>query len=181
MVSAKSMIHLLVDGYNIIGDWPHLLNISHGNGLDAARHLLIESLSNYSATRGFYTQLVFDAYGSQAPLQQEVVTDRLCVYYTEAGQTADTYIEKACAQLQHSYRTTRQRVIVATSDRAQQLTVVGYGAEWMSARKLEADVRSAQHCIRQTTNRYTRARGRTLAYGLDPKTREKLSRLRFGS
>lgn len=180
MPGNRVSIHLLVDGYNIIGDWPHLLTASREDGLEAARHHLIEAMSNYSAARGFHTQLVFDAYGSQLPLQQEVVTDRLSVYYTESGQTADTYIEKACAQLRHSCRTLRQRVIVATSDRAQQLTVVGYGAEWMSARKLEVDVRSAQQQTRQATTRHTSARGSTLARGLDPKTREKLSRLRFG-
>lgn len=170
---------LLVDGYNMIGAWPLLVQKKQQEGFDAARRELIEILANYSARKGLDTHLVFDAHGVQSPSVHEVVTDRLSVHYTNFGQTADTYIEKVCAQLMHQSRR-NHRIIVATSDRVHQLTVTGYGAEWMSARQLESDI----HLIHQQSLRRRPRRpqpaSRSLMSGLNQEAQEKLMRLRFG-
>ena len=39
---------LLVDGYNIIHDWPELRALTEKTGLDAARDRLLETLADYS-------------------------------------------------------------------------------------------------------------------------------------
>ncbi len=170
---------LLVDGYNMIGAWPLLVQRKQQDGFDAARRELIEILANYSASKGLDTHLVFDAHGVPSPSVQEAVTDRLSVHYTAFGQTADTYIEKVCAQLMHRSRR-NHRVIVATSDRVHQLTVTGYGAEWMSARQLESDIHLIhQQSLRRRPRRPQPAR-RSLMSGLDQEAQEKLMRLRFG-
>lgn len=88
---------LLVDGYNIIGTWSSLKKTRDGTGLEAARWQLAEALLNYSAFQGFVTQIVFDAQYQNTGSNQEIITQNLSVYYTDFGQTADTYIEKACA------------------------------------------------------------------------------------
>lgn len=171
---------LLVDGYNMIGAWPSLVQVKRQEGFDAARRELIEVLANYSARKGLDTHLVFDAHGVQSPSVQEIITEHLAVYYTAYGQTADTYIEKICAQLMHKSRK-NHRVIVATSDRVHQLTVVGYGAEWMSARQLESDIHHThRQCQRRRPQRRTPPAGRSLLSGLDQDVQEKLMRLRFG-
>ena len=169
---------LLVDGYNMIGAWPLLAQRKQQDGFDAARRELVEILANYSARKGLDTHLVFDAHGVRTPSSQEVVTDHLSVHYTAFGQTADSYIEKVCARLMHQSRR-NHRIIVATSDRVHQLTVTGYGAEWMSARQLESDIHlTHRHSHRR--QRHAPPAHRSLLSGLDQEAQEKLRRLRFG-
>jgi uncharacterized protein len=170
---------LWVDGYNIIGAWPALQQTRDQDGLEIARSELIEALANYSAYQGFETHLVFDAYGQATPAAQEVVTQHLNVHYTGFGQTADSYIERVCAQNRRGAGL-EQRLIVATSDRAQQLTVMGYGAEWMSAHQLALEVRASFQSIKQRQRQRQRPAKRSLMHALDQSAREKLTRLRYG-
>ncbi|MHC5729642.1 MAG: NYN domain-containing protein, partial [Nostoc sp.] len=88
---------LLVDGYNIIGAWPCLKKTRDRVGLEAARGELVEAMTGYSAFQGYETQIVFDAQYQNCASNKEIVTELLSVYYTDFGQTADTYIEKSCA------------------------------------------------------------------------------------
>lgn len=171
--------NLLVDGYNIIGAWASLDRVQNADGLIAAREALIETLTNYSAFRGFYTQIVFDAYAQAEPSHQEQVTRNLVIHYTDYGQTADSYIEKVCAQFRSS-RTRKSRIVVATSDRIQRQTVVGYGAEWMSAQQLEADVQFSKLGVEQHQQPSKRPSSRYLMNNLDKSVQEKLRRMRFG-
>ena len=55
------------------------------------------SAANYSTYEGYETWAVFDAYGEAIPASQEVTTPYLSVHCTGYGQTADSYIERACA------------------------------------------------------------------------------------
>ncbi|MBD0267277.1 NYN domain-containing protein [Pseudanabaena sp. FACHB-2040] len=172
--------HLLVDGYNIIGAWTSLKQARDQSGLEIARGDLIEVLANYSAYQGFETHLVFDAYAQTTPSAQEVITQHLAVYYTGFGQTADSYIERVCAQHRGKRASLNQRLIVATSDRAQQLTIMGYGAEWMSALQLESEVQTSFNQIKQRQKQRQKPVKRSLMHTLDQGARDKLTRLRFG-
>jgi hypothetical protein len=69
---------------------------------------------------------------------------------------------------------------VATSDRAQQLTVMGYGAEWMSAKQLELDIDRMARSVRRNQRTPKRSQGRFLVRSLDPDAQERLDKLRFG-
>lgn len=186
---------LLVDGYNIIGTWPCLKETRDGNGLEAARWQLVEALLNYSAFQGFETQIVFDAQYQNTCSNQEVITQHLSVYYTDFGQTADTYIEKFCASFRpylgrvlpgtgasskSPYQSRPSRLIVATSDRTQQLMVLGYGAEWMSAQKLGYEVESTTVRVQRHHKPGKQASSRFLANSLDAKSRQRLAQLRMG-
>jgi len=178
-VSAPAV--LLVDGYNMIGAWPYLKRTRDTAGLEASRALLIEALTNYSAFQGFATQVVFDAHYQNCCSNQETVTENLLVHYTDFGQTADTYIEKLCASLrQQLAQNLIYRFIVATSDRAQQLMVQGYGAEWMSAHQLYYDVEASSFRARQKHKQGKQSAGRFLANAIDAKARQRLSELRMG-
>lgn len=175
MVNSPPQVVLLVDGYNIIGAWPALQKSRDRLGLEAARQDLIHSLTNYSAFEGLSTQLIFDAQYRRGPGGCEVITQNLAVYYTEFGQTADTYIERICALARQAQS---QRLMVATSDRAQQLTIVGYGAEWVSAPQLADQVKAVTALVRQQQKRTKQAPGRLLAHTLDPAAKQHLERLR---
>lgn len=186
---------LLIDGYNIIGSWTNLKRIRDTEGLEAARWALIEDSINYSAWQGFSTQIVFDAHYQNTCAHQETITENVSVYYTNFGETADTYIEKACATYRHYLRRIPQqtiksaklpdgfylsRLIVATSDRAQQLTVIGYGAEWVSASQLSYEITATIERARRNHKPQKQSNSRFLSNSLDPKARQRLAELRMG-
>lgn len=128
---------LFVDGYNVIGAHPTFQAIRDRDGLEESRRQLIELVVNYSASANYETEIVFDAYNQTAQRTKEQLTAQVYAVYTDFQQTADSYIEWACAQFfRNDIRRFDQQLVVATSDRAQWLTAVGYGAEWMSSLKL---------------------------------------------
>jgi hypothetical protein len=171
---------LLVDGYNVVGLWAELRRVRDQEGLEASRRQLIEVLANYSAFQGFDTRVVFDSQYRDSAGSREMITSNLSVHYTDFGQTADTFIEKTCANFRFDLRKFHQRLIVATSDRAQQLTVVGYGAEWMSAERLAAEVETVIQRVQRQQKCAKKPSSRLLAHSLDPAAQQRLTQLRFG-
>ncbi|WP_299489180.1 NYN domain-containing protein [Acaryochloris sp. IP29b_bin.137] len=183
MAASSEQPILLIDGYNILGVWSQ-----HRNGsapaeifeniqeLETTKLHLTDALANYSAFQGYQARLVFDAQNRQEKGICEPFTDALDIYYTDYGQTADTYIELYCAKA----RSRLVRIIVATSDRAQQLTVMGYGAEWMSALQLVKEMAATTTKIRSKQNAKKRAPSRLLSHSLSPETQQKLERWRMG-
>lgn len=169
---------LLVDGYNVIGAWSCLQKTCQRYGLEAAREELIEALVNYSAFKGLDTQIVFDAHYQDTASNCETITSNLMVYYTEFGQTADTYIEKFCAAFRS--RLGQPRLIVATSDRAQQLTVLGYGAEWLSAQQLGYDIESTARRLARKQRSKNQPSSRFLVKSLDARSQQLLAQWRKG-
>ncbi|MEA5620356.1 NYN domain-containing protein [Cronbergia sp. UHCC 0137] len=172
---------MLVDGYNIIGAWPCLKKTRDSAGLEAARGELVATMTSYSAFQGYETQIVFDAQYQNTASNREIITELLTVHYTDFGQTADTYIEKSCASLrQQIAQAIISRVIVATSDRAQQLMVQGYGAEWLSAHQLCGEVETTTCRMRGKYQSHKQSKSRFLANAIDPKSRQRLAELRLG-
>lgn len=180
MPSSRSPTVLLVDGYNVIGAWFWLQKIRDRDGLEAARYQLIETLVNYSAFDGLNTQVVFDAYYQDSGSSYETITPNLSVYYTDFGQTADTYIEKFSASFYRNSSQRQSRLIVATSDRAQRLTVVGYGAEWMSAQQLLEVIESTSQRMGRRQKPKKQSSSRFLVNSLDERSQQRLSELRKG-
>lgn len=170
---------LLVDGYNIIGHCTDLQRVRDEFGLELARQELVEALINYSSHQGYQTQVVFDAQLRRQPSTEETPSPCLTVRFTDWSQTADTYIEKYCARFFRQGASRAARLIVATSDRAQQLTVLGYGAEWMSAPSLVKAMETSQLQVRKIPKKQNRRPSRSLSGSLDPQVREKLRQLRF--
>ncbi|CAD5913221.1 hypothetical protein NIVACYA_00611 [Planktothrix agardhii] len=104
----------------------------------------------------------------------------MSIHYTSFGQTADTYIEKLCASLSRQLRLSRRRLIVATSDRAQRLTVTGYGAEWMSAEQLAEAVEATTQRRQRRHQPRKPSSSRFLANSLDAEAQNRLARMRMG-
>ncbi len=180
MAAPPELTTLLVDGYNVIGAWRPGEMQGHRDGLEALRELLIGALANYSAFQGYQTRIVFDAHQRRGLGVAESLTRTLEIYYTEFGETADSYIELYCAQARSQPKAKRDRLIVATSDRAQQLTVLGYGAEWMSARQLISDMELVSERIRRKQQSASKSRKRLLSHSLDASAQQKLERWRYG-
>lgn len=121
---------LLVDGYNIIGDWEELKRLKDID-MAEARDRLIELMAEYQAYSGYRVIIVFDAYevpGMESKLKQYQVE----VIYTKEKETADERIERLVGKLKNI----KTEVYVATSDFAEQRTIFGKGALRKSAREL---------------------------------------------
>ncbi len=138
-ISLKEL--LLVDGYNVINDWPELVKIK--DDFELARDRLTDILANYGGVMEFYIIIAFDAHGNDRAEQVYNVTPQLAVVYTGEGETADSYIEKK------AYNMVRQgyRVYVVTSDQAEQMSVLGSGAYRVSAREFLAEVKRVNRLI----------------------------------
>ena len=134
--------YLLVDGYNIIFAWDKLKKMAE-ESLDLARTELINILCNFQGFRRCELIVVFDAYkvkGNKGEVEQ---VGGISVVYTKEAETADMYIEKATRKLGGKHR-----VRVATSDRLEQLIILGSGARRVSATEFLAEVEETEKLIR---------------------------------
>ncbi len=127
--------YLLVDGYNIIFAWEELRALAEAD-LEAARGKLADILTNYRGHIGGEVILVFDAYRRKGHSEEVTDYQNIHVVYTREAETADAYIERTTHQLAGG-----RRVTVATSDRLEQMIVLGSGACRMSAAELEQEIR----------------------------------------
>lgn len=134
MPAKVSEEYLLVDGYNIIFAWEQLRELAAVN-IDSAREALIEIMSNYQGWKKCHVIVVFDAYrvkGGERHFEKQGNVD---VVYTAEAETADMYIEKT------AYRKAGECVVrVATSDRLEQMIIVGSGAFKISADEFRLEV-----------------------------------------
>ncbi|MDO4671075.1 MAG: NYN domain-containing protein [Aerococcus sp.] len=143
---------LIVDGYNMIGAWPQLNYLKQHDDIEAARDLLLEEISNYSAYQGIETWVVFDAQFVPG-LSQSYEKYNCHVVFTSEGQTADSYIEAMIKDQIGVLKT----VTVATSDLAEQRLIFQQGAIRKSARELLNDVEHTQKTIREGDDHYHRS------------------------
>jgi len=180
MTSTSSQSILLVDGYNIIGAWTSLKKTKEKHGLEQARQSLLDTLVNYTGYKSLQAKVVFDAHYQKTPSYKEEYSDSVSVYYTSYNQTADTYIEKYCASFRRNNPYTSTRIIVATSDQAQRHTVVGYGAEWISAQKLSQEIDFTHRKEKRNHRSRNKSQGRFLFNSLDNKTQQALAQMRLG-
>ncbi|WP_411954444.1 NYN domain-containing protein [Alkalibacillus sp. S2W] len=137
------MIVLVVDGYNIIGDWDELKSLSERD-LEQARSRLIEMLAEYQAYTGHRVIVVFDAYYVRG-VERFYNTLQVEVIFTREKETADDKIEKLVKDLMN----VKTKVYVATSDYAEQWTIFAQGALRKSARELAIEINSIDKDIRQ--------------------------------
>ena len=130
----KEAEYLLVDGYNIIFAWEELKALAADN-IENARNALIEILANYQGFQKCEVILVFDAYKVKQNPGSVVKHGGIYVVYTKEAETADAYIEKTTYELGKKHR-----VRVATSDRLEQMIILGHGAVRVSAREFHEEI-----------------------------------------
>ena len=181
MVSTSTSAILLIDGYNIIGSWQWLKQIKAENGLEQSRQSLLESLVSYLAYKDFVGKVVFDSHYQKTPQSEEKYGRNIYVHYTSYAETADTFIEKFCASFTRKNPESKTRIIVATSDQAQRHTVVGYGAEWVSAQGLAQEILSTKKKEKLNHRPRRKNKGRFLINSLDTKTQKALMEMRFNN
>lgn len=129
---------LLVDGYNIIGDWVELRELKK-NKLADARDRLIERMAEYRGYKGWRVIIVFDAHLVPG-IEAKNLNSDVEVIFTKESETADERIEKLAVSLNNR----RDQIYVATSDSTEQWVVFAKGALRISARELEIEVEEIQ-------------------------------------
>lgn len=132
---------LVVDGYNIIGEWDELKNI---NELSLARDKLIDALADYQAYTGQRVVVVFDAQYVSGPRSKQKAF-QVEIIYTKKNETADECIERIVTE----YKNVMNQVYVATSDHLEQRIIFGKGALRKSARELIIELKEIKKEIEQ--------------------------------
>lgn len=135
--------YLLVDGYNIIFAWDDLAAIAKED-MDLARSRLVNLMCNYRGLHRCEIILVFDAYRIKGNTGSVETVNNISVVYTKEAETADSYIERTTHELSKNYR-----VQVATSDRMEQLIIIGNGAMRISADALRKEVDRTEAAMRE--------------------------------
>lgn len=134
--------YLLVDGYNIIFAWEELRALAQIN-IDSAREALVEILSNYQGYQNCNLIAVFDAYRVKGGVRRIEAADNITVVYTKEAETADTYIERTSYELSGQDCDVR----VATSDRLEQMIILGHNARKVSADAFKKEVEQVNETI----------------------------------
>ena len=135
--------YLLVDGYNIIFAWDDLAAIAKED-MDLARSRLVNLMCNYRGLHRCEVILVFDAYRIKGNTGSVEKVNNISVVYTKEAETADSYIERTTHELSKNYR-----VQVATSDRMEQLIIIGNGAMRISADAFRKEVDRTEAAMRE--------------------------------
>ncbi len=127
---------LIVDAYNMIGNWPHLTKLKLADRLEDARDELLSELAEYKKYQDVNMIVVFDAMYVPGNAKSFVNKYDMEIVWTSKDQTADSYIEALARKKQNRFT----QVVVATSDQAEQWTIFAAGALRIPARELLADV-----------------------------------------
>jgi uncharacterized protein len=128
--------YLIVDGHSVIFAWPELRRL-HERRTSLAREALIKKLRDYQDWTGVRTVVVFD--GKGARISQSSEAGEIQIFYSRAGQTADSVVERLASKYASQFRVT-----VATSDYLEEQTVAASGADCVSADGLRALLEEAR-------------------------------------
>lgn len=120
--------YLIVDGHSVIFAWPELRRL-HARRTGLARDALTRQLRDYQDWSGVHVVVVFDGRGPE--VSQSAEPGEIQIFYSRAGQTADTIIERLAGKYARQFDLT-----VATSDFLEQETAHACGAECISTSAL---------------------------------------------
>lgn len=120
--------YLIVDGHSVIFAWPELRQL-HERRTSLARDSLVRQLRDYQDWTGVRVVVVFDGKGSAVDASSE--PGEIQVFYSRAGQTADSLVERLASKYGEKFR-----LLVATSDYLEQETAMACGADCVSAEGL---------------------------------------------
>ncbi len=122
---------LIVDGYNIINNWPEF-TVLRDESMEGARFKLVEIMQDYAPLAWQKIIIVFDAYRVKEHTLTMEEYGELEVIFTAEGQTADSFIERLVTTL------IKEGVVVevASSDHMEQNIILWKGGQRLSAREL---------------------------------------------
>ena len=128
--------YLLVDGHSIIFAWPELRRL-HERRTSLAREALTRQLRDYQDWSGVHVVVVFDGRGTA--VSHEAEPGEIQIFYSRAGQTADSIIERLTSKYAERFD-----LVVATGDYLEQETASACGAETVSPEGLRDLLKQAR-------------------------------------
>ena len=163
---------LLVDGYNVIGAWsvPRAERLS----IEESRERLVHMIADYAGFSGEEVVVVFDGHYTDRTTRSHRNAHGVEVVFTRHGESADNYIEAACAAAPR-WRAVR----VATSDAIEQTVTLGRGAVRISSREFLMELAQVRSAGRGRMREERVSRGDILSR-LPPHQRELFDKMRRG-
>ncbi|MDO5718734.1 MAG: NYN domain-containing protein [Tissierellia bacterium] len=152
----RKKVYLIVDGYNIINNWPNLkrqMSIS----LESARLRLMDIMAEYAKMSDEKVIVVFDAHQVKGSVRKFEKYKGIEVVYTKELETADQYIERRLDLIGR-----RELVKVATSDSMIQRIILGRGGIRISASELKHIVYSEKSKTKRIESRMRKIKDRNL-------------------
>jgi uncharacterized protein len=132
--------HYYIDGYNVLHQSSSLRPLVEED-FETAREALINRVADFCIAIGKRVTLVFDGQSMQVA-EREANTRGVVgmeIYYTPAGLTADSYIERSVYQ-----KARRMEVVVVTNDQGMRDLCRGMGALVMESDNFLASAREAR-------------------------------------
>jgi len=149
VVGSDAPTVLLVDGYNIIGQWPQLAKLRDAGKMAGARDRLVDHMADYAFYMDWKAEVVFDAAGSEerTGLGDTIVAAARGVDVVFSGEAADTYIGAQARRLLDDELASS--IFVATADWAVQQSVEACNGHVISARQIVNQITGLQQAIRK--------------------------------
>ena len=157
---------MLVDGYNVIYQWPRLKKQMLLGNTQRARELLVRDLEELHSIKGWRIECVFDGFGRNmnGPLgdspggERVSLSDRefkrqdtgrgVRIVYSGVGASADSYIERRCldakAITQGKLSVSGGSLIAASNDAMIRMVATGAGAVVMSSDRLVDELKAVK-------------------------------------
>ena len=135
---------LIIDGYNIINNWPEFDQLRQQD-MEIARVKLVEMMKEFTPLVWQKIIIVFDAYRTRSKSSLEEEGGGVEVVYTAAGQTADVYIERLVA----IEASGGEEIEVASSDYLEQRLVLWKGGRRVSANELRNRLQEVRLALKQ--------------------------------
>ncbi len=140
---------IIIDGYNVIGNWPELAQLKEQDQLAKARDRLLEILTEYRRYTEAEITVVFDAMYVPG-ITQRYDHYNLEVVFTQQDETADSYIEKLASKVNNHLI----QLTVVTSDQAEQWTVFSRGALRISSREFGQEIQRVRQEVKNDTRQF---------------------------
>ncbi len=116
----------------MIFQWPQLRAL-HERKTATAREQLVTLLTRLHDSSDYHVAVVFDGQGAKA--NEFPNPGGIQIFYSAAGQTADSVIERLVAKYAKTFDLT-----VATDDYLERTTVESFGGSWMSSEELAREL-----------------------------------------
>ncbi len=129
-------MRIIVDGYNVIRQWPELAMLDRGD-LQAGRDALLQQLQAYRRTRGHRITVVFDGREQGGFSETTASAGGIDVRYSRRGETADIVISRLVAE-------GGAGIVVVSSDREVASTARRSGAATLLATEFVAKVEASR-------------------------------------
>lgn len=130
---------LLVDGYNVINNWPELIELKDSD-MSHARDRLIAILSNFQSQYDIQVMVVFDAHLVRNGVEVRESYQGVEVIYTKEGVTADNWIERYAVQHYLDTGAKATPLFVVTYDWLEQRIISSQGAYRVTPGELRQEI-----------------------------------------